>query len=144
MKSVKKFCKKFGVKAKPDVDFQAIIETNRIGYNFGQDNLDEFYDYILNMYPDIKASIWTWALLHEIGHLKTKQYIVKGLSYYIHQKIDRMEIPTKMHHYDPDEVIATHWAAKYIKNHKKEIKKFEKKLRANLGEKIWNMYVDTE
>ena len=140
MKVVKKFCKKFGVKAKPDTEFQAYMGTNIIGYNFYQNYLEEFWEYVQEMYPNIKANIWTWALLHEIGHLKTKQFVVRGLSTYIEQKIEEEKIPTKMHYYDPDEIIATHWAAKYIKKHKKEIKKFEKKLREHLSEEIWNMY----
>lgn len=140
MKFVKKFCKKFDIKAKPDTEFQAYIGTNIIGYNFNQNYLEEFWEYVQEMYPNTKASVWTWALLHEIGHLKTKQFVVRGLSTYIDQMIEEEKIPTKMHHYDPDEVIATHWAAKYIKKHKKEIKKFEKKLRKYLGEEKWNMY----
>lgn len=144
MKCVKRLCKSLDVKAVVGTEFQAYLGQNKIEYNFGQTELEEFWEYVTMMYPDIKANIWTWVLLHEVGHLKTKQNINKALSKYIWKNIDRFNLPTKAYFYDPDEVIATNWAANYIKKHQKKIKKFEKKLRARLGEKIWNMYVDTE
>ena len=72
--------------------------------------------------------------------LKTKQMINKAFSKYIGKKIDHFEIPTRAYFYDPDEVIATNWAANYIRKHPKKIAKFEKKLQNCLGEKIWKMY----
>lgn len=142
-KVIKEFCKKFGIKAKPDEDFCAYIGENKIGYNINQDYLDTFIDYINCMYPNIEANVWTWATLHEIGHLKAG-WEDTPLTKYISKNIARMLIPTAMHHYDPCETAATHWAAMYIKKHPKKIKKFEKKLRKELGEEIFNMYVDTD
>ena len=40
VKAIEKFCKKFGIKAKPDDEFCAYIGQNKIGYNFDEDYLD--------------------------------------------------------------------------------------------------------
>ena len=132
------------LKAKPDEYFCAYMGTNKIGYLIGQDYLDTFVEYVNDMYPDIEANAWVWATLHEIGHLKVKREFPNKISKYIENGINRMMLSTKMHHYDPSEVAATHWAAKYIKKHPKKIKKFEKRLRKELGEEIFNMYVDSD
>lgn len=143
-KVIKEFCKRFGIKAKPDEYFCAYMGTNKIGYLIGQDYLDTFVEYVNDMYPDIEANAWVWATLHEIGHLKVKREFPNKISKYIENGINRMMLSTKMHHYDPSEVAATHWAAKYIKKHPKKIKKFEKKLKKELGEEIFNMYEEKE
>lgn len=141
VKAIEKFCKKFGIKAKPDDDFCAYIGQNKIGYNFDEDYLDTFLDYVYEMYPNIEANAWVWTTLHEIGHLKSK-YRGTPLSEYISEGIARMLLSTKMHHYDPNEVTATHWAAKYIKKHPKRIRKYEKSLRKELGKEVFNRYVE--
>lgn len=130
---LKEFCEPFGVKVKKSEIWEAT--EHKVFYPDNPDNYyaEGFMDIINRVYPEAKATEFTWSLLHELGHTQTWNYFTRKAwkryektAPYIHDYEEYFRVP--------QERAATDWAANYIMNNPKKIKKFEKKLRKILGE----------
>lgn len=91
--------------------------------------------------------IFIWSILHEIGHLSTKQGdLVSAIGRRISKllcKLNLITLANKLYFNLPEERKATEWATDYVNLHYQEIKQLEKKLQNayynfydNLGIKI--------
>lgn len=74
--------------------------------------------------------ILVWSLLHEIGHLSTKQgdiisKIGRKLSRILEDK-GLTKLSAKIYYNLPEEKNATEWATDYVNTHYKEMKQWEK------------------
>lgn len=136
---IKEFTAPFGIKVCKGYEWEAYENEVHYPDNPERYNAEGFMEVIERIYPDIKASEFTWSLLHEIGHAKTWRYFTKKAwkkyaktAPYIHDIEEYFRIP--------QERVATDWAADYIRKHPKKIKKFEKKLQKALDKKGYKLY----
>jgi hypothetical protein len=133
---VNRFTKKFGVTAKPDTEFEAFCDRMTIGYALTCDKDDKafFIADAEKRYPDIKADIFLWCLMHEIGHCVTDGFwSYEEQAYFTEQKeamtnIEDDQLRNDWYHACPDEFFATKWAGDYMRKHPKEIARFWKKV----------------
>lgn len=138
-KILNKFCKSFGVKIKKGEGWSAYPKS--ITYPSKVENYNDagFMELINKYYPDVKASEFTWSLLHEIGHSVTWNNFSKKAwkNYY---KTAPYEHNIEKYFIIPQERVATDWAYNYIKNHPNKIKKLEAKLQKKLEKKGYTLY----
>ena len=77
-------------------------------------------NFVHDLFPDIKADIFLWSFLHELGHHFNREVVICA------DKLvgDNMEEHLTL----PHEVIATDWASNWLQNkeNRKTVKKFEK------------------
>lgn len=131
--------KNFGVTARLDTEFEAFCDNGRklVGYTLlsAQDGQGQFIEDAIKRYPQIKADIFLWALMHEIGHCMTEpMWSAEEREYFNYQKdmIYEMEVEEEgmnaWYHACPDEFFATKWAGDWIIAHPKKVAKFWNKL----------------
>ncbi len=127
--------KNFGVTARFDTEFEAFCDEGRklIGYTLitTEGGEGQFVEDAIKRYPEVKADIFLWALMHEIGHCMTEDmWTPEEREYFYYQKdmIYEMEVEEEgmnaWYHACPDEFFATKWAGDYMRNHPKKMKKF--------------------
>ena len=131
-KLINKFTKQFNVTANLGSDFQAFCDDRTIEYTLTIDK--ESIEYFINdaekRYPDIKADIFLWCLLHEIGHVITDViWTDEEFEYFEEQKTEMTrysdaDLRNNWYHCLPDEFLATRWAGNYMRKHPKKIAKF--------------------
>lgn len=144
-KIINEFTAQFGVTTDLDTEFEAFCDQMKIGYTlvYGEMDKDFFIEDAQMRYPEIKADIFLWCLLHEIGHCLTeglwteeeREYFwaQKEACAYMRDDKDRND----WYHACPDEFFATKWAGDYMRNHPKKVAKFWNKLQPA----IMNMYI---
>ena len=136
-KIIKKFCKEFGVKAKKGNCWEAF--EDEVHYPAPKKYTSEgFMELIEKHYPDVKATEFTWSLLHEIGHTQTWGYFdnFEWLEY----AMKSPEVYDIEEYYEiPQEKAATDWAYEFIKEYPEVVAKLEKKMRKALREKGYNL-----
>ena len=132
-KIIKKFCAPFKIKVHKADEWEAYADEVHFPSNPDNYYAEGFMDTINRVYPDIKATEFTWSLLHEVGHAKTWNLFTKKAwkkydktAPYIHD----IEVYFRV----PQERVATDWAAEYIRKHPKKIEKFEKAIRKEIEE----------
>ncbi len=135
--------KNFGVTARLDTEFEAFCDNGRklVGYTLLTDENGEgdFIEDAIKRYPNIKADIFLWALMHEIGHCMTENmWTTEEREYFNNQKemIEDEEIEIEAanawYHCCPDEFFATKWAGDYMMAHPRKMKNFWNKLQTAL------------
>lgn len=80
-------------------------------------------------------SLFTWALLHEVGHCMTENLLdVRANNHcqYVKHKIEKGKIPTYEYYFLADEKRATNWAIRFVRNNYDEVKKFDNDIRGYL------------
>ena len=136
-KAFNKFTQAFGVKASLAEEFEAYVGTNEIGYTvfFSTVGREFFLENAETRYPDIKADIGLWALMHEIGHIKTydmwsedeREYFNYLANEYIPEIEDDAE-RYRTYHNTPIEYMATKWAGDTMRANPEKIAKRWRKL----------------
>jgi len=142
-KAFNKFTQSFGVKATLAEEFEAYVGTNEIGYTiFCSDLCNEFFlENAEARYPEIRADIGLWLLMHEIGHIKTWDMWSKDEQEYFRQYTDE-EIPEieddatryRTYHNAPIEYMATKWAGDTMMREPAKIAKRWRKLQKAMME----------
>lgn len=141
-KVVNEFTKQFGVRAELGTEFQAYCDEMIINYTLTCD-ADEKYYFIQDAeerYPYIKADIFLWCLMHEIGHCVTDTFWTETEQEYFMAQKEAMtcivddDIRNDWYHACPDEFFATKWAGDYMTKHPKKIAKFWKKMQKAIME----------
>ena len=135
---VNEFTEQFGVTAKLDTEFQAFCDDMTIGYAlfFNEDSREFFVNDAEKRYPEVKADIFLWAFMHEIGHCMTDHlWSEEEQAYFEQYKEDMTYIMDDQerndcYHACPDEFMATKWAGDYMRDHADEIAEFWNKLQA--------------
>lgn len=136
-KAFNKFTQAFGVKASLAAEFEAYVGTNEIGYTvfFSTTGREFFLENAEARYPDIKADIGLWCLMHEIGHIKTWDMWSKDeqeyFSYLTDEYIPEIEDDAeryRAYHNTPIEYMATKWAGDTMMREPEKIAKRWRKL----------------
>ena len=106
-----------------------------------------FLSFVNKEFKEVKADIFLWSLLHEIGHHETWDLLTDNeleLSAALKEAITNNENITDngrdlIYFYTPDEYAATEWAANYMIENSQEIKEFWEKLQPLILD-IYNKY----
>ena len=131
-KLVEKFCTPFGLRVHKGKEFMAYPHDVYFPKHKSKYVSEGFMDYINQTYPDITdVSEFTWSLLHEIGHTQTwNEFSKKDWKRYAKKAPHVHDI--EEYYAIPQEHRANDWAAEYIRNHPKKIRKFEKKIKGRI------------
>lgn len=128
---INEFTMKFGCKAFLDREFFYYPAIEGIGYcfDFGKASKPNkmFMASVKRQKPKAKLNIFTWCLLHELGHHATEDNFDEEEMARINKKRRRVN-KTQAHHpyYNlPDELAATTWAVQYVNAHREEVTEFE-------------------
>jgi hypothetical protein len=93
---------------------------------------DEFIDTLFERTNLRDISIFTWCLLHEVGHCMTEKYIdVRANNHcqYVKKKIAKGKIASINYYYLADEKKATNWAIRYATKNFEKVKAFDNDIR---------------
>lgn len=80
-------------------------------------------------------SLFTWALLHEVGHCMTEHLLSKRTNnhcLYAKAKIEKGKRPIEDYYFLADEKLATNWAIRFVNNNYDIVKKFDNEIRGLL------------
>lgn len=128
------FTNKFGCKAFPDKEFYYYPVPEAIGYilDFGRPIKPNrmFMASVKRNKPKVKLNLFTWCLLHELGHHATQDDFDEEEMARIDKKRARV-LKTKAQnpYYNlPDEMAATAWAVNYANTHREEVLEFEDRI----------------
>ena len=80
-------------------------------------------------------SLFTWALLHEVGHCMTEHLLdtrANNHCQYVKHKIEKGKKPHRVYYFLADEKRATNWAIRFVRNNYDEVKKFDNDIRGYL------------
>ena len=131
---VNEFTSKFGCKAFLNEEFYYYPALEAIEYtlDFGRPSKPnkEFLTSVRRHKPQVKLNLFTWCLLHELGHHATEDDFDEEEMNRINKKRARV-IKTKAHlpYYNlPDELAATTWAVNYANTHREEVLEFEDRI----------------
>lgn len=121
-------------------DFRAYPTTKEIHFAFEipEDDINYYLEDVAYRYPQIRADIFLWCLMHEIGHCMTDEmWSEEESEYFESQKemlayIEDDEMRNAWYHALPDEFLATRWAGEYMVEHTPEIAEFWHKLQETL------------
>lgn len=140
---INEFTLQFDIKADLDTEFQAFCDTMTIGYAlfFNEEDRMYFINDAEKRYPEIKADIFLWALMHEIGHCMTDDMWTEEEKAYFEEQKETIawmpadteedeQLRNDFYHNVPDEFFATKWAGDYMREHPKKIAKFWNELQA--------------
>lgn len=140
------FVGQFGLDAELDNDFSSYIEDDLIGYPLVMiDAADKYFiPFTRNLAPDVDIDIYIVSLMHEVGHIFTREQfddeawqadcdaknrIDAGMALL---KNDEESVEALYNEYFnlPDEKAATLWGLNYIRNNFEEISAFWSRLQA--------------
>lgn len=129
-KMINEFCAPFGVTARKGKEWLAYAEDLEIHFPKKKKkyNAPGFMACMRALYPDVNTSEFIWSILHEVGHCMTYWQFTP-------QKWEAMckqgeEIRDIFEYCQlPHEKSANDWAADYIRNHPKRVKKWEKRFK---------------
>lgn len=96
----------------------------------------EFADFFESLGCEVKADVFIYSLLHEIGHSQTLDEVSDEDYYYSHDRKADEEITNTEYFNLPVEIVATQWAVDYLNTHTEEVAEFWKKLQP----RIMNFY----
>lgn len=120
-------------------EFECRPTTNeiRIDVHCGIDTTYDLFLYTLYLRKNVPSdiSLFTWALLHEVGHCMTENLLdVRANNHcqYVKHKIEKGKIPTYEYYFLADEKRATNWAIRYARDNYKEVKEFDNIIRGLL------------
>lgn len=135
---INELTEEFGIHAELGEDFSALCAENKITYTLVC--TDEAKQYFLAdveaRYPEIKADIFLWCLLHELGHCMTDDmWSVAEDDYFWMQKDRCSEIEDDEARYAyyyaiPDEFFATKWAGDFMLENIEYLGEFWQRLQA--------------
>lgn len=139
-RAVNKLTSKFNLKAKLDTEYIAYLKSRRIGYTlFATEDADTYFrEYINELFPNApRLSIFTWSVLHEIGHFQTeddvtdwkyetdmKKFLAVADDDAPVWRVQKMKAYFRLE----SESLATQWACEYVKNNQEEVKKWNYKM----------------
>ena len=140
---INNFVSKFECTAEMGLDFSYYYATNTIEWTFFITEItdDSFIKFLEEKFPDINCNIFIWSLLHEVGHHETIDSWTYEEQECFDKEKDRIQAlfnQTSSSEYCfqyyslPDEMLATTWAANYIRNNKDEIRTFYEEFRSGI------------
>lgn len=117
-------------------EFVCYPDTNEIEIDLVNVDLhDDFYYNLMERTDKKDISIFTWSILHEVGHCMTYHFLDKRAynhCQYIKRKIEQGKISATEYYSLADEKRATNWAIKFVDNNYDEVKKFDNDIRGYL------------
>ncbi len=128
--------KNFGVTAEIGTDFQAYCNSKHITYALvmTSESINYFKADAETRFPQVKADIFLWCLMHEIGHCMTDEtWTIEEQAYFDCQKETLTGVEDDFSRYSwyhaiPDEYFATKYAGNFMTKHPKKMAKFWAKL----------------
>ena len=117
------FLEPFECTTEVDTDFAYYTASNLITYAFVLTDKHEttFINFTHTLFPEVKADIFLWSFLHELGHHETEDDFE---DYEWEEYLNKAPLIKNDYEYYnlPIEYAATYWAGKYMISHKDEIK----------------------
>ena len=112
-------------------DFAYCYEKSLITYTLAiaDKQGDSFLEFVKNLFPDIKADIFLWSFLHELGHHETLDDF-EDIIHLVYHKIINSDIAMSDEYYYnlPIERAATEWAGNYMKENFSEVARLWQKV----------------
>lgn len=135
------FLKPFDCITVLDTDFAYYSASNLITYAFiiADKHEKTFTKFVNNLFPNVKANIFLWSFLHELGHHETEDDFEDEEWEEYREKAPKCSSDEEYYNL-PIEYAATYWAGQYMTKHYNEIKK----LWDNLIPAIKNFYYEME
>lgn len=83
---------------------------------------ESFVAFAESLFPDIKADVFLWSFLHELGHHETLDDF-DGVAHFVYHQIVNSDIPMSANYYYnlPIEKAATEWAGEFMRNNTDEV-----------------------
>lgn len=124
-KTLNTFAEQFECTVAPDTDFFCYLAENKITYALAVSEKSNraFMSRVRRLYPDIKADVFLWSFLHEIGHIETADDLTDNEWQEV-LAAKNCELSHEEYFELLDEYLATDWAANYMRKHEKEVAKF--------------------
>ena len=119
----------FDCEAKLGTDFAYYTDNSMITYSLlvpGKDG-DDFVKYAESLFPGVKADVFLWSFLHELGHHETEDEFEDD-EWEDYMRLTSMKISNKVYFELDIEYAATVWAGEYIQDHVEEIAELWSKL----------------
>ena len=82
-----------------------------------------FLNFVEKLFPEIKADIFLWSFLHEVGHHETIDDFDDLEHQVYHHIVQRVEISDEYYYNLPIEKAATEWAGEFMKNNVSEVQR---------------------
>ena len=125
------FLQPFDCEATLGTDFEYFYPLSLIRYTLVVTDIqeDSFLNFCESLFPDIKADIFLWSFLHELGHHETLDDF-DDMTHMVYHSIINSDIRLSDEYYYnlPIEKAATEWAGNYILTHAKDVYKLWQKI----------------
>ena len=123
------FLAPFECEAKLGTDFAYFTDDSSITYSLLVPEKDgvEFVKFAEGLFPDVKADIFLWSILHELGHHETEDDFEDD-EWEDYMRLTSMNISSEVYFELDIEYAATVWAGEYIQSHMEEIAELWNKL----------------
>lgn len=119
------FLSSFDCEARLGSDFEYWGGNNMIYYALvvPQSDSDAFVDFANSLFPDVKADVFLWSFLHELGHNQTEDDFEDEEWAEYTDKVHNLKAgKDDLYYFNlPQEKAATEWAGNYMRTHKKEV-----------------------
>ena len=137
---IEDFVKPFNCKVEVDTDFAYYPNEKIVTWSpFIMDKADRYFnEYVKENYSNIKADIFLWSLLHEVGHHMTynmwSDELIKKFNetkLYAEELLKKEDLTAQqekisyfVYFSTSDEDCATKWAAEYMEIYSERVEKF--------------------
>ena len=139
---INNFVSQFDCYAEAGYDFAYHSDKNLITYSFVvlDDFAESFPRFAESIHP-VKADIFLWSLLHEIGHHETEDDFTEEEEEE-YREIASSNISAEEYYNLPIEYAATDWAGEYMETHSAEVAQFWNELAPAIQEVYKAMEVE--
>ena len=129
------FLTPFDCECELGTDFEYITAESLIRYTFvvPDESSEAFLKFAERMFPDIKADIFLWSFLHELGHHETADEF-EDEEWEDYMQLCKLGLSDEAYFELDIESAATRWAGDYIQSHEEEIAKLWVELKAAIQE----------
>lgn len=107
-------------------DFSYIYPRSLVTYTLVVTDIqqDSFLKFAESLFPEIRADIFLWSFLHEVGHHETLDDFEDIYHQAYHQLINSgIELSDEYYYNLPIEKAATEWAGEFMKNNVSEVQR---------------------
>ena len=131
---IEKYIKKWHLKARLSTDFCYFPSKRVVCWTLlvSEKNDKDFSNFFESLGCKVKADIFIYSLLHEIGHSQTLFLLSDEEYNYSHDRADDKTITNEEYFNLPNEIIATKWAVEYLNDHAEEVNNFWSELQPKI------------
>ena len=122
---IEAFVSKWDLYAKFSNQFAFLNDTDTVLWTLatGKTSAEKFAKFFEDCGCNVKADIFLYSILHEIGHSQTMEQISE-MDWNYSQDMKQTELTDEEYFNLPDEIAATKWAVDYLNNNTEDVKAF--------------------